>query len=376
MKRLTVMILTLALLAGLTLSGSAAQEPLTMSNATASQGQTVYLTVKLNESVVGDTVSISYQYDTELLRAVRKSCSWAREGILQDFNYTKAGVWASLTAEDLKGDLCTLAFVLRSDVSFVSTQVSCTVMVRNGATDVGTYEATGTITYSCEHQFGSWESVDGNLIHTHTCSACGARESQSHSWDDGETSVDPTNPHLENTTYTCTVCGAVRVTQNTLIPEVTEPVQTIPGPTEPTMPSAPTDPTEKPVSPTEPESPTAPTQERDEPIWDTKPVTDSTEPNTDTKPDWATEPDDDHNGLTPTEDQNQGTAIWPTIGGNTDNGSDSDDHGHDHATNPSISLEDLDKVMDSGDTARNLILVLLIVGVLVSAAVYFVKKKS
>ena len=56
------------------------------------------------------------------------------------------------------------------------------------------------------HTFGSWTNAD-TAEHKHTCSKCGAEETEKHTWNSGAVTKQPTCKEEGETTYTCLVCG-------------------------------------------------------------------------------------------------------------------------------------------------------------------------
>lgn len=267
MRKLTIMALCLLLAGCMTLTCFAAGT-LSVTDAAAEPGKTVYLTVMLNDSVVGNTLGISYSYDSEVLTAVTGSNSWGQEGILQDFSKQDSGVWAVSDPVDLKGPICVLAFQVAEDASFTKTEVTCTVIVKNGSTEVATYTAVGAVTMACEHSFSGWTDK-GAAGHSHSCTKCGLTQTESHHWDSGKVTQKEDEPNVSVTTYTCGLCGATKQTEVENIPTVPD--------TEPTRPEQ-KDPTTAPTYPTKPEE----KETRPETTQPTVPTTKPTQPHEDT----------------------------------------------------------------------------------------------
>ena len=59
------------------------------------------------------------------------------------------------------------------------------------------------------HQFGAWTSA-GLEKHKHTCSRCGAEESEAHSWGEPVITREATEDEEGIRAYTCTVCGQTK----------------------------------------------------------------------------------------------------------------------------------------------------------------------
>ena len=73
-----------------------------------------------------------------------------------------------------------------------------------------TCDATKTeIVGATGHSFGDWTEKDGNE-HTRICSKCQTSETEAHSWNNGEITLEPTCTENGTNTYTCTYCGATK----------------------------------------------------------------------------------------------------------------------------------------------------------------------
>lgn len=81
----------------------------------------------------------------------------------------------------------------------------CNDIANAAAVDIGPHQ------YSAEkhehrHSFGAWTDDKNGETHTRVCTGCEEKQTENHSWNDGETKDNAT-------TYTCTVCGAARVVE-------------------------------------------------------------------------------------------------------------------------------------------------------------------
>ena len=200
MRKWITIVLLLALISALALTGHAAQSQLSVENVTVKPGETVYLKLKLTESVTGDAVGVQYTYDSAVLKPLESSSTWARNGVLQDFDAKKgAGVWADTTASDMKGLVCTLAFKVVSKEAHFDTEITCTLIVKNKSKDVGTYTTNATVSTYCDHEYSKWEEM-GTLGHTRACKHCDRKQTQSHHWDDGVTTPITGKPGMAVTT--------------------------------------------------------------------------------------------------------------------------------------------------------------------------------
>lgn len=233
MKKWITLLLLAALVGTLTLTAHAADGNLRVASVEVKPGETAYLKLELTQSTVGDAVGVAFEYDDSLLKPLESSCTWAREGLLQDFDTENGkGVWAVAVASDQKGLVCTLAFEVIAMGHF-ETKVDCTVIVKNGSAEVGTFTTSATIMSYCEHAYGNWEDI-GIWGHTHVCKYCDRHQTQSHNWDNGKMEQMENKPDMAVTTFTCRDCGATQKTEHEYHQKPTAPTQPPEGdPTEP-----------------------------------------------------------------------------------------------------------------------------------------------
>ena len=236
MRKLIIALMMLALCVNLASGALAAEAKLDIPDVAVQPGHTVYVALVLTDSVVGDSMGVTYSYDKEILQALPNSSTWGSAGMLANFSREDSGVWAVDGAKDLKGTVCVLAFQVKSGVTLTETTVSGTVTVKNDAESVGTFSATGRLYAICDHSYGQWQS-EGNQLHAHVCTKCGEKRSQSHSWDEGVITDHPTDEKKDLQTFTCTVCGATKETEIPDRNQSTSPIEPTERPTEgPTAP--------------------------------------------------------------------------------------------------------------------------------------------
>ena len=75
----------------------------------------------------------------------------------------------------------------------------------------------------CSHDWNNWAKASRSR-HKRSCDLCGEVEYDSHSWDDGEVTKEPTEDSSGITTYTCSTCNA---TKTEAISPISKP--TVPG---------------------------------------------------------------------------------------------------------------------------------------------------
>lgn len=210
MKRFIMLLLTFGLLMSISVPCFAAENDLSLSETKGGAGQVVYMVVTLNASVKANTIGVQCEFDENLLTPWPELSSWGKTGVLSAFKAGNIGAWAGNAVEDMKGKLCVLAFQIKEKVAFSDTEVTCTVVLKNGTEEVGKYTAKGKILSNCEHKYGDWTSA-GNLGHTRVCSLCGGKNTQMHQWDDGTEA--PGQADTTILTTTCLVCLEQKTTE-------------------------------------------------------------------------------------------------------------------------------------------------------------------
>lgn len=99
-------------------------------------------------------------------------------------------------------------------------------ILNHEGSDVDCSFSTGTITVldeECSHDWNNWSKASRSR-HKRSCDLCGEVEYDSHSWDNGEVTREPTEDSSGITTYTCSTCNA---TKTEAIPPISKP--TVPG---------------------------------------------------------------------------------------------------------------------------------------------------
>ena len=210
MKKLWMLMTVLVLALGMTKTAYAAGAELNVSSVSAQCTQTVYLTVSLENCQKANSIGLSMEYDSKVLKRIDSGCKWEMKGALQDFDVVKdTGVWAAKKAENINGDICTLAFRVKADAPIGDTKVTCKVSVKNDSKVVGTYTAVGTVSVGCEHSYNGCEQVDED-IHKEVCIYCSSERTTKHIWDEGELIQKPTEQEVGEKVFTCKDCGVTK----------------------------------------------------------------------------------------------------------------------------------------------------------------------
>ena len=173
MKRFWSLLASMVLLGNLAVTAWATGGPLSVSDAEVQPGQTVYVTVSLTEDVRGNTLGLTYDYDTSVMKVIPSQCVWKKKAALQDFSTDSCqGVWASGNEVNLRGAVCVLAFEVLPGMSFTDSEIACELLVKKDAQLVGQYRATGLVSVCCSHHYGNWETAT-DVLHCRVCTDCG-----------------------------------------------------------------------------------------------------------------------------------------------------------------------------------------------------------
>lgn len=176
---------------------------LSMTDAVAAEGESVYLTVSLEKTVTTNAMAISYEYDASVLEPLRSDSQWIPESLLQDFSeFGSHGVWGAKETVAVSGDICTLAFRILPNAEFKRSTVRCLLTIQNEDGEK-TYRASAKITPACDHEYGSWVDAEQGE-HTRTCILCNHVQNQSHVWK---------NSKADGLASICTVCGGQQTDQ-------------------------------------------------------------------------------------------------------------------------------------------------------------------
>lgn len=328
---------------------SAANPPLTATASAVVAGKDAYLTLRFNETVVGDTVAVTYTWDKACLEPIPDACTWSKKGTLDDLALLAgSGVWTKSTPIDLKGDLCVLTFRVPENATFKKTAVNCTVLVKNNGVTVGEYKTVAKFNHVCDHQFGQWQTT-GDEQHAQTCSLCKEQFLERHSWIDGEILNVPDNPNIKLKVLFCTVCKAtteVEVPTDSVSDELINGPQ---GDPDPGIPGA-TQPSQENQSTQGNQSTQNSQGNHNQGTQSSTGEQDQTEPNENI----GTQPNAQD---TPASDAHDHSATVPAA----------DSHeGHDHEVIPPVSEE---------EQAGNFLIILDVIAALAGGAVYIIKKK-
>lgn len=186
----------------------ASQAGVKVPSAKAKEGETVRLSVMLEEKIKAKTIGISMKFDHSVLEFMASLSTWSISGSMQNFDRQKdAALWTNSKTTALNGELCNVAFRIKDGKKVSQSKVSFSIVFKTDEKAVATYEAEGEITLDCSHDYGDWESVDNNS-HSRVCKLCNQKEFKAHNWDSGVITKIPTKTQSGLKKFTCSDCGA------------------------------------------------------------------------------------------------------------------------------------------------------------------------
>ncbi len=219
MKKI-VCLLFLVMLICICLGVSAfATEPveLTVSNVTASQGDTVKVSVSISESTFA-TYGMQIVYDQEVLKLVSIEAGPRSQGLVSA--NPKTGIVGMINFQNTSGSgvLFTATFeVLTSTAGKYAVSVNVDNVSQADLTSLDVKTKSGAVTVSCKHTYSAWEQTKEATCskkgeEKRSCTNCGNTETRSipvksHTYGEWEQTLAPTCAEKGRETRTCTACG-------------------------------------------------------------------------------------------------------------------------------------------------------------------------
>ncbi len=190
---------------------------LSLSGAEGKQGDTVTVNVNLNSNpgLITMRFTISWGDGLELANVSDAGllAGWTQPAPTISSPYTLR--WAdslSTTNSGATGKIATLTFKIKENATVGNQNVTLTFSesrdANGGKNTFG--NATATIKVNCKtHSYSGWTKTNDNS-HSRTCSACGATDSQNHTWDGGTVKKPASCKETGVKEYTCTACNATK----------------------------------------------------------------------------------------------------------------------------------------------------------------------
>ena len=190
------LLLITAMALGVSAAGSA-QMSLKSSAGTAYRGDTFTLTVSLknDQPVTGGGVSLSYDSAAFTVTGGSSAVSGGSAN-------ANGGSFALDTETVVSGTIFTFQVKVKEDAPFGSYSISGSASLSVSCGFSGT-----TVTVACNHDYQNCTEVDEDM-HESTCTVCGEKLPEEHTWDKGEVTKRPTCQETGRRIVTCTGCGA------------------------------------------------------------------------------------------------------------------------------------------------------------------------
>lgn len=217
MKKIITLILSVILIVSACILpvSAAGTGTLGMTGATGKQGDTVTLSVNLNQNPGLITMKFSISYDSDLTLTKVSNAGllggWTTPSPTISSPYTIRWADSLSTVNNTKtGKILTLTFKI-SDTAAVGNKTVTLNFLESRDADgrKNTFSgASATVKVNCKsHTYGDYVKVSDSK-HERECSACGATESKSHNWNSGTVTKPASCKEAGTRERTCTDCGA------------------------------------------------------------------------------------------------------------------------------------------------------------------------
>ena len=205
MKKLIAVMLSLILLGSFALTASAADAymSLSVSSGTVYRGDTFSVTVRLSNDQPVSNGGVILSYDSSAFEILGGSCHVSIAALAEVSAGRNGGGFVLQTDAVVSGTIFTIEMRVKDGASFGSYSISGSGSL-NGA---GCGVSGAGITVACRHSFENCTRVDGDT-HESTCSICGEKKADSHTWDAGTVTKAATCKDTGTMHHTCTGCGA------------------------------------------------------------------------------------------------------------------------------------------------------------------------
>ena len=207
MKKLLSILLCSILLLAFCLPVSAAGSATLSGSTSVTAGKNCEFTVNISGCGNASSVAVSVSFGDGFQLV---SGTWLKSGSVNSFDTsTRKGALTGLASPDVNGNI--LKLVLKAQTASANAQnVSVSVTVRNGATDILSAKSSKSVKINCsKHSYGDYVNKNSSN-HTRTCTVCGTVETKVHTWNSGKVTKEATCKEEGSKTYTCTACGATK----------------------------------------------------------------------------------------------------------------------------------------------------------------------
>lgn len=195
------------LLVGITQPVSAAgtaHMSISSGSGTVYRGDTFTLTVSLSNDQPVSNGAVILSYDSSAFELVGGKCNVSNATVEQVSAANGGGTFALQTDAVVSGTIFTMEMRVKGDAPFGNYSISGFPSLNIPCSISGT-----SVRIACNHAFENCTKVDGSN-HESTCSICGEKKTDAHTWDGGTVTKAPTCKDTGSKKLKCTGCGATK----------------------------------------------------------------------------------------------------------------------------------------------------------------------
>lgn len=175
------------------------------SSGTLYRGDSFSLTVSLSNDQPISNGGVILSYDSSVFEVVGGSCHVSNATLSEVSASRNGGVFVLQTDAVVSGTIFTVNMRVKASAPFGSHSIS-------GSPSLGGVSCglSGTnVTVACKHSYGSASKVDSSS-HESTCTICGEKSTDSHTWNSGTVVKAATCKDTGTKRLTCTACSATK----------------------------------------------------------------------------------------------------------------------------------------------------------------------
>lgn len=211
MKRSILIVLCLLLVLSVTAAAYAAGSAsmsLNVSNGTVYRGDTVTVTVKLNNNQPVSNGGITLKFDSNVFEITGGSHKVS--GATGEVSASKGGgVFSVETDKVVSGTIFTITLKVKSGAPFGKYSISGNARLTSASGSISCSVSGTSVTVGCKHSFGAATEVDG-LTHVRSCTVCGEKKTENHVLSGETVTKEPTCKEEGSKNRTCSDCGMVK----------------------------------------------------------------------------------------------------------------------------------------------------------------------
>ena len=220
MKKFLVGLTALVLILTVTLGVSAAEVAkmrLKTSADTAYRGDKITITVSLTNDQAVEKGGVVLSYDTAVFQLVGGECKVKNAALGEVSQDKNGGVFAMAEDTVVSGTIFTIQLQVKDDAPFGEYTISGSPSLSGGGENISCSLSGTMVTVACKHDFQNCVEIDEDE-HESTCSICGEKIQEEHTWDKGTVTQKPTCQVTGKKDVTCTGCGTMQEKTVSLLP--------------------------------------------------------------------------------------------------------------------------------------------------------------